>query len=87
MNLGRITPARILAALFFLLPAAGTPAALVDQIARDVREAVNSPDVRDQLLAQGATPVGGTPAEFKALIDADRVRYAKIIQEKNISAE
>jgi tripartite-type tricarboxylate transporter receptor subunit TctC len=66
---------------------AGTPAALVDQIARDVRDAVNSPEVRDQLIIQGATPVGSTPAEFKALIDADRARYAKIIKEKNISAD
>ena len=70
-----------------ILAPAGTPAAIIDQVARDVREVVNSPEVRDQLIAQGATPVGGTPAEFKALIDADRERYAKIIKDKNISAE
>lgn len=66
---------------------AGTPTAIVDQVARDVHEVVTSPEVRDQLVAQGATPVGGTPAQFKALIDADRARYAKIIKDKNISAE
>jgi tripartite-type tricarboxylate transporter receptor subunit TctC len=70
-----------------ILAPAGTPAAIVEQVARDVHEAVNSPDVREQFVAQGATPVGGTPAEFKSLIDSDRVRYAKIIKEKNISAE
>ena len=70
-----------------ILAPAGTPAPIVDQVARDVHEVVNSPEVRDQLIAQGATPVGGTPAQFKALIDADRVRYAKIIKDKNISAE
>ena len=70
-----------------ILAPTGTPAAIIDQVARDVREVVTSPEVRDQLIAQGATPVGGTPAEFKALIDADRIRYATIIKDKNISAE
>ena len=70
-----------------ILAPAGTPAAIVDRVARDVHEVVNSPEVRDQLIAQGATPLGGTPAEFKTLIESDRVRYAKIIKEKNISAE
>jgi tripartite-type tricarboxylate transporter receptor subunit TctC len=32
------------------------------------------------------TPVGGTAAQFQALIDADSARYRKIIIEKNISA-
>ena len=66
---------------------AGTPKDVVDKIARDVREIVNSADVRDQFVAQGATPVGGTPAEFAALIEADRKRYAQIIRERNIMAE
>jgi tripartite-type tricarboxylate transporter receptor subunit TctC len=59
----------------------------VDKIARDVREVVTAPEVRDQFIAQGATPIGGTPAQFAALIDADRKRYAQIIRERNITAE
>ena len=70
-----------------LVAPAGTPRKIVDKIARDVREVVTAPDVRDQFMAQGATPVGGTPAEFAALIDADRKRYAQIIRERNITAE
>ena len=66
---------------------AGTPKEIVEKVARDVREVVTSPEVRDQLVAQGATPVGGTPAEFAALIENDRKRYAQIIRERNITAE
>jgi tripartite-type tricarboxylate transporter receptor subunit TctC len=65
----------------------GTPREIVEKVARDVREVVTSPEVRDQLVAQGATPVGGTPAEFAALIDNDRKRYAQIIRDRNITAE
>jgi tripartite-type tricarboxylate transporter receptor subunit TctC len=70
-----------------LVAPAGTPREIVDKVARDVREVVTSPEVRDQFIAQGATSVGSTPAEFAALIDGDRKRYAKIIQERNITAE
>ena len=53
----------------------------------DVGEALKAPDLRQQFIDQGALPVGGTPAQFQALIDNDRRRYAKIIAEKNISVE
>jgi tripartite-type tricarboxylate transporter receptor subunit TctC len=66
---------------------AGTPRDIIEKVARDVREVVTSPEVRDQFMAQGATPVGSTPAEFAALIDKDQKRYAQIIRERNIAAE
>jgi tripartite-type tricarboxylate transporter receptor subunit TctC len=70
-----------------ILAPAGTPKDIVEKIARDVKEAVNSPEVRDPMIAQGATPVGSTPVEFAALIDSDRKRYGQIIRSRNISAE
>jgi tripartite-type tricarboxylate transporter receptor subunit TctC len=66
---------------------AGTPKEIVEKVARDVREVVQLADVREAFLQQGATPVGGTPAEFAALIDDDRKRYAAIIRERNITAD
>ena len=70
-----------------LVAPAGTPREILEKVARDVREVVTSPEVRDQLILQGATPVGSTPAEFAALIDNDRKRYAQIIRDRNITAE
>ena len=70
-----------------LLAPAGTPRAVVDKIAADVREVMQIPELRQQFIDQGAVPVGGTPAQFQALIDSDRARYAKIIREKNITVE
>jgi len=52
-----------------------------------VREVMQMADVREQFLQQGATPVGGTPAEFTKLIEDDRKRYAQIIRERNITVE
>lgn len=70
-----------------VLAPSGTPQAIIDKIAADVREASLSPDVREALGKQGANAVGSTPAQFKTLIDLDQKRYAKIIQEKNISID
>jgi tripartite-type tricarboxylate transporter receptor subunit TctC len=70
-----------------LLAPAGTPQAIVDKIAADVKETLKAQDLRQQFIDQGALPVGSTPKEFQALIDNDRHRYAKIITEKNISVD
>lgn len=70
-----------------VLAPTGTPQAIIDKIAADVREAALLPDVRESFSKQGANSVGSTPAQFKLLIDSDFKRYAKIIQEKNISID
>jgi tripartite-type tricarboxylate transporter receptor subunit TctC len=70
-----------------LLAPAGTPQAIVGKVANDIREAVAASDVREKLIAQGAVPKASTPAELQALIDADRVRYGRVIRDKGIKAE
>lgn len=69
-----------------LLAPAGTPAATVERVAADLRAVLDAPEVCERLIAQGATPAGGTPAAFAALIAEDRARYARIIAEKHITA-
>ena len=69
-----------------LLAPAGTPKSIVDRISKDVQEIVAAPEMRERFIAQGATPIGNTPAQFQALIEGDTKRYAKIIAEKNITA-
>ena len=70
-----------------LLAPAGTPAALIDKLAADVKQVVEDAGVREKLIGQGAVPLSSTPAELQALIDADLARYGKIIREKNLKVE
>jgi tripartite-type tricarboxylate transporter receptor subunit TctC len=70
-----------------VLAPAGTAPTIVESIAKDLVEILTRPDVREKLVAQGAIPVGSSPAEFAALIVKDRERYARIIVEKNVTAE
>lgn len=68
-----------------LLAPAGTPREIVERISADVREAVGREDVKDKLVQLGAVPAAGTPAQFSALIDNDRKRYATIIKDRKIT--
>ena len=70
-----------------LLAPTGTPTAITDKIAADIKEAVSIPDVRDKLIGQGAVPQASTPKELQALIDADLKRYGRIIREQGLKTE
>ena len=70
-----------------LLAPAGTPREIVEKISADVREAVAADDVKGRLVELGAIPATNTPAQFTALIEKDRARYAKIIAERGITVD
>ncbi len=67
-----------------LIAPAGTPDAIVAKIAREVAAVVTAPDIRDKLAAQLMEPIPGTPAEFRARIDADLARWAPVIRAAKI---
>ncbi len=70
-----------------LLAPAGTPVAVIDKITADVRDMLAQADTRQTFISQGALPRSLSTAEFTALIETDKKRYARIIQEKNIRSE
>jgi len=66
---------------------AGTPVAIIDKVANDMRDVIAEPDTRQTLIQQGATPLSLSPAAFKARIENDRQRYSKVIKDANIQIE
>ncbi|MFI4927211.1 MAG: Bug family tripartite tricarboxylate transporter substrate binding protein [Burkholderiales bacterium] len=70
-----------------MLAPAGTPQAVIDKVSADLQKVLAMPDVKEQLLAQGAVAKWQSPAQFAQLIAADRKRYARIIVENKISAD
>ena len=80
-------PGYLVAAWVGILAPAGTPAATIDRIAKDAHRAVTSSDVRHKLDQEGAIAIGGTPAQFKAVIERDQRRYARLLQERAITIE
>ena len=70
-----------------LLAPAGTPKEIVEKISADTRDVIAAEDVNARLIELGAIPAANTPSQFGALIDKDRARYAKIIQERGITVD
>ena len=50
----------------------------VDLLNRELRAALELPEVRRTLLDQGMDPAGGTPEQFGALIKADMDKWGEI---------
>ena len=67
-----------------LIGPAGLPAATIERIGRLVRDAITSPAIREKLAAQLMEPIPGTPAEFRARIDADLARWKPVIETAHI---
>ncbi len=70
-----------------LLGPGGLPTELKTKLARDCIDAVKTPTMTARLLALGATPIGGSPADFTALIRADYDKWGPIIKAAGIRAE
>lgn len=70
-----------------ILAPAGTPKPVIDRLHQEIVKIVRSPEFTQVLTAEGATPVGNTPAEFDAVIRADVKKWAKIIKEAGIRVQ
>jgi tripartite-type tricarboxylate transporter receptor subunit TctC len=66
---------------------ARTPAAIVNRIDADLQKALAMPDVREALAKQGMQELTSTPAELRALMEADVVRWAEVVKSAGIKAE
>ena len=63
-----------------LVAPAGTPKAAVNKLHTSMAKALGVAEVRNQLVSQGADPVGNSPAEFEAVIRADITKWAKVVK-------
>ncbi|RYF81042.1 MAG: tripartite tricarboxylate transporter substrate binding protein [Comamonadaceae bacterium] len=70
-----------------LLAPAGTPAVVVEQLARDAADFLSQPEVKERLTAQGMTQNTMAPAAFAKYIKDETAVWAGVIQSRNIKAE
>jgi len=63
---------------------AATPPAIIAMLNRITREAMADPSVKQKMAEQGLTLAGDTPEEFRAHIDAETKRWAKVIKEAGV---
>jgi len=64
-----------------------TPRDVVARLHDDFIKVLQTPEVKEKLVAQGTDPVGSTPEEFGAFMKAETAKWARVIREANIRAD
>ena len=64
---------------FGMFAPAKTPPEIVARLNESFVKILKSPDVRELMLSQGAEPVGDTPEQFAAFVQAEIKRWARVI--------
>jgi tripartite-type tricarboxylate transporter receptor subunit TctC len=67
-----------------LIAPGGTPAPLVAQINKEVVAIIKEPSVREKLATQLMEPVGSSPEEFRATMQAEIARWAPVIKAADV---
>ena len=67
-----------------LIAPGGTPPAVIEKINAAVVEALQDPAIKQKLATQLMEPVGNSPQEFRAKIDAEIGRWAAVIKAAGI---
>lgn len=65
----------------------GTPPAVVNKLAAELKAIVGNADVRERFYSQGIEPVYAGPAEFEAVIKASVAKYAKVVKALGLKPE
>jgi len=63
---------------------AGTPPEIASKLSTEIMKVMHQSDVKQKVLATGATPVGDSPAEFEAYMAKERQRLGDVIAKRDI---
>ena len=70
-----------------LLVPAGTPRPAIDRLNREVRKVLESADIREKLLAQGAEPMPGTPEAFASFMHEESAKWAPVVKQAGVKLD
>ena len=72
---------------FALFAPAGTPAKIVLRLNKEAGKAIASKELRQQWMAQGIEPAGGTPEELDAFRRIEAPKWGKIVRDSGARVE
>jgi len=70
-----------------LLVPAGTPKDIIAKLNGEIIRILRVPETREWFVGAGLEPIGNSPAEFAALIEAETQKWAKVIKAAHIPTE
>jgi tripartite-type tricarboxylate transporter receptor subunit TctC len=70
-----------------LLAPAGTPRSIMEKLNRDATKALESSDVREKLLAQGAEPMPGSAQAFASFMQEEMAKWAPVVKQAGVKLD
>jgi tripartite-type tricarboxylate transporter receptor subunit TctC len=70
-----------------LLAPAGTPGPVIDRLNREIRKVLETADVREKLLAQGAEPMPGSPQAFASFMQEEMAKWAPVVKQAGVKLD
>ena len=70
-----------------LLAPAGTPPAIIERLNKELRQVVNSNDVKKRLISDGGGPVPSTPPEYAANIEREEGKWRALVNKLGLKIE
>ena len=83
-TIGSTVPGYEISQTWGIVAPAGTPPEIVKRLSDEIVKAMSLPDVKEQVLKAGATPVGDRPAAFAAFMANERQRLGDVITRSGI---
>jgi len=74
-------------AFFGMAVPKGTPANVVERLNREVNNALKDPKVKARLADLGGVQIGGTPADFTKVVEAETAKWEKVIRVGKVTLE
>ena len=74
-------------AWYGVVVAAKTPPAIVQKIHTDIVKALQLPDIRERMTAQGVEVIASTPGDFAKFIKAEILKWARVVALSGARAE
>lgn len=80
-------PGYVVSNWFGLAAPKGTPTAIINKLAAEVKKGLADPDLKERLAKLGAEPGAVTPAEFKKFIQKETLAWGAAAKQAGLTAE
>lgn len=80
-------PGYTAAPINYITVPAGTPAAIITKLNKELNEVLKNPEVRERLVATGLDVKGGTPEEMDRVVLSESKKWQKVIEQSKQSTK